>query len=380
MNTYDWPADLGIESMDWGIDRAVVRMTSGITRAVQSVDLLGYQWVVQVSMPPKVFGDAGKQEAFFNTLVGGVDRVKIYRRDRPVPRGTLRGAPTIGAPVAQLSDTLVLADAWDLSRQNLLVRSQEFDNASWAKTALAVSANAATAPDGTATADLLTVSASAAGSRATQAVTAVAAGSHSLSFHLKAGTANTARLLILNQTTATTIASALINVSTGASSLLVGESAAGEVVAGGWIRGRVTCLAASVSAGDTLVAYVYPNNSSNTAGDSVYAWGVQLERGSVATEYIQTTSVAAYPTVTLKAGDMLGIAPQLFQVRENAVSDTVGQMTVKLVNRTRTSFVAGTPVVWDRPTATFVMDGSESAFTFSKLHMAGSTFKFIEAR
>src|SRR5690606_5381998 len=42
-------------------------------------------------------------------------------------------------------------------RTNLLLRSQEFDNASWSKVSSSVSANAAVAPDGTLTADKIIV-------------------------------------------------------------------------------------------------------------------------------------------------------------------------------------------------------------------------------
>ena len=44
-----------------------------------------------------------------------------------------------------------------VAEQNLLLQSQTFDNASWTKGAdVTITANGATAPDGTATADLIT--------------------------------------------------------------------------------------------------------------------------------------------------------------------------------------------------------------------------------
>ena len=42
------------------------------------------------------------------------------------------------------------------AEENLLLRSQEFDNESWAKTDTTVTTNGANAPDGTATAEVLT--------------------------------------------------------------------------------------------------------------------------------------------------------------------------------------------------------------------------------
>lgn len=195
MTTYAWPSDLGIESMDWGLERSTIGLENTISRAIQRVDLLGWQWVVQATMPPRTMASAGKLEAFLNTLVGGVDRVTMCRRDRPAPLGTLRGSPTLHAAVAQFSDTLV---------------------------------------------------------------------------------------------------------------------------------------------------------------------------------------IQADPGVTLLPGDVVGVAPQLFQVREGATANGSGLMTVKVVNRTRSSLASGLPVVWDRPTATFVMEDDRSAFTFARMHMDRSTYRFRE--
>ena len=53
-------------------------------------------------------------------------------------------------------------------RTNLLLQSQTYDNASWSKNAAAITANAAAAPDGFVTGDLLKEDATAAGQYASQ--------------------------------------------------------------------------------------------------------------------------------------------------------------------------------------------------------------------
>jgi hypothetical protein len=59
---------------------------------------------------------------------------------------------TFAADVERITDQGLLIEA---AATNRLLRSQEFDNASWAKTNATVTANAAVAPDGTTTADKL---------------------------------------------------------------------------------------------------------------------------------------------------------------------------------------------------------------------------------
>jgi hypothetical protein len=360
--THDLPSWFSTASWELIFNRATLGLENSLSGMVQNVDLLAWYWSARATLPPcqPSSAEAGAREAFFNTLAGGVDKVRLHHRYRPVPVGTLRGSPTLASSVAQFSDTLVLANAWDTSRQNLLLRSQEIDNAAaWTTVSGAtVTAGTETAPDGTATADLVTLGATDNARVAqTTGVAAVVGDAYTYSVWLKGS--GVARIELRTSTGVGGSAFSLVNLT------------------GVWARYSVTF---TVGAGATgfLQVHGVVRRSGDTA-TAAWMWGAQLERGAVATDYIHTTSVVAHPPVTLLAGDMLGVSPQLFQVREDAVSNTLGQMTVKVLNRTRTSLASGLPVVWNRPTAEFILPDTKVSSRYTPNLAGGHSLEFREA-
>lgn len=370
MTTYAWPSDLGIESMDWGLDKATVGLENTMSKAIQRVDLLGWMWVVQATMPPRTMTSAGKLEAFMNTLVGGVDRVTMYRRDRPAPLGTLRGSPTLASSVAQFSDTLVLTNTQ--TRNRLRNSSFEVDSNSdgladgWSvynNGAIAVTASrvagrvsgSAQRVNFTGTANTSTQGISTIGGTSNNP-NWVATKAYVISFYAKAtsGSGNLGRGFFVNfAATSPSTNAAILN----------------PPLATDWQRYAFRIVwGGSVDANGAF--YLSTTNALPARNGDIIFDDLQVEEGSDLTE----REVPA----TILAGDMLGVSPQLFQVREDAMANDLGQMTVKLVNRTRTSLASGLPVVWDRPTATFVMEDDRSAFTFARMHMDRSTYRFRE--
>lgn len=215
-------------------------------------------------------------------------------------------------------------------RTNLLLRSQEFDNASWTKTSTTVTANTATAPDGTTTAD--TLLATSTNSSAAQAVTITAGRGIAFSAYLKP-LASTWAFLFLSD--GTNVIIVWFNLTTGA----VGTSTAGAgtlllaqaqcLPAGnGWYRCSIEATSATVTA---ISAGIVPCAADNTASantNSLYAWGAQLEaeqaRNSM-TSYIPTTSA----TVTRNADNLI-IPVSSYWFRNDAgslVFDTVNLPT-----------------------------------------------------
>jgi hypothetical protein len=185
--------------------------------------------------------------------------------------------PTTSAAVSALrrGDRGVLIEG---SRTNLLLRSQEFDNASWDKVQLGsalvptVTANQGAAPDGTTTADRV-------------------------QFSLNGATAS-GDLSLLRQNNATTGAlthSVWLKSFDGSSSYAMQIiDAAGNpnaiTVTGSWQRFIVTATSVgSVGYGVRLRGAQSPTNS-NTA--DVLIWGAQLEASSFASSYVPTTSAA----------------------------------------------------------------------------------------
>jgi len=79
---------------------------------------------------------------------------------------------------------------------NLLLRSHEFDNASWSKSGMTSTANTTVAPDGTTTAD--TVATNATGARTFQGVTLASGVVHTQTFIVKKGTAAFAAIRFLS--------------------------------------------------------------------------------------------------------------------------------------------------------------------------------------
>lgn len=88
--------------------------------------------------------------------------------------------------------------------------------------------------------------------------------------------------------------------------------------------------------------------------------------------------ITAAPGATLLAGDMLGCAGQLFQVRDDVVANGAGYMNVFLVNRSRVGAPKDTPVVWYRPTARFrLVSGSQVQYIPG--YSPEVSFDFVEA-
>jgi hypothetical protein len=172
---------------------------------------------------------------------------------------------------------------------NLLLRSQTFDNAAWAKTHATATAASTSAPDGTTTGELLAEDNTTNVHTVDQAAGSQAAGTYTFSFYAKAST----RSQILAQQTATTtyggvfdlVALTFTPTAGGATGTLT------AIAVTGWYLCAMTfTTVATITLDMSLGLY---NGAASYAGDGVsglYIWGSQLETGSVATSYIVTTS------------------------------------------------------------------------------------------
>lgn len=203
---------------------------------------------------------------------------------------------------------------------NLSLRSQEFNDASWAPTRSSISANTVATPDGTTTADKLIEDSTASDThfvRNAANITVTTATVYTMSVFAKASERSWLALQEGQGVTAT----AYFNLSTGALGTVSGTgspSASIDSVGGGWYRCRLTFTSLGTAArircylatGDGTAIYT------GDGASGLHLWGAQFELGAIATPYIPTTSA----TVT-RAADV-AVVSTLSSIGFNASEGT----------------------------------------------------------
>lgn len=177
---------------------------------------------------------------------------------------------------------------------NLVTYSEQFDNAFWVKTGSTVAANSISAPDGLTTADFLRESASLSLHMVTVPSIATA-GATTLSVYAKAGTRSYVALGFEGLGSPGND-NASFDLNTGTVNTVQSNATASITnVGGGWYRCSVTATLTNLS--DIVILVSLDGSPVPTyTGDGVsgiYIWGAQLEAGSSATSYIQTTTATA---------------------------------------------------------------------------------------
>jgi hypothetical protein len=181
------------------------------------------------------------------------------------------------------------------AEENLLLQSQEFDNAAWTKVASSVTANADTSPDGTSTAERLIENATNAAHVIQQGFTPINGVSYTFSAFVKAAGRNYAFLGFIGGGVPITFVS--IDLVAGTVSTATGTPASSSIQSVGNDWYRVFITSASTGTGPTLVDIrtstdgVWANRVYTGDGTSgILIWGAQLEQRSSVTAYTPTTT------------------------------------------------------------------------------------------
>lgn len=201
-------------------------------------------------------------------------------------------ATTMTATMARVRLVTLAVRAWANTAQNLVKWSQDLDAIDWAKISTTVTANAASAPDGSTTADLLVSSAtfgqayidlpSTAGAIYTGSVYAKAGALSQFQFYLENIGVSGGQYIRYNVSTGAMIGTG----ATGSGTTLLGNSI--TPVGNGWWR---VVLTMQTNSATTLRIHIGDmENGGGTNG--IYLWGVQIESGSTASAYTPTTGAA----------------------------------------------------------------------------------------
>ncbi|NUB24318.1 hypothetical protein GAY30_05225 [Azospirillum brasilense] len=208
--------------------------------------------------------------------------------------GVLETVPANTARIDYGTYTLTSAGGQDWAatpNPNMLLGPEDFGGSAWGKTASAVSNNAATAPDGTLTADQITEDSANAGHYlVSQSLLVVAGSSYTLSLHVKPSTRTQFALILTSGFNAVANQIAVFTLSGAGSFAVTSGSPTCQIVArsDGWYRISITAVADT-----TTAAYCQLRLASGGAityqgsgGEGgLYIWGAKMEVGTTATGY-----------------------------------------------------------------------------------------------
>jgi hypothetical protein len=242
------------------------------------------------------------QPAFqFEALTGAVIDVTVRIGLPQLEQGAFASSviPTTTGTFTRSADLAQITGSnFGVTRTNLILRSEEFNDAAWTTLALnaTVSANQTTAPNGATTADSIADDAVNNVHYIGQSVAVAAATTYTFSCFLRAGTSNFGYLSLSGGGPgwADTF---VVNLSTGVGNIQAGSfgSTSIQVLPNGWYRVVVTKITTGAGSPQLRigVAQSLSVTSYSGSGSTIFAWGAQLETGSAATAYIPTTTTAA---------------------------------------------------------------------------------------
>jgi len=183
---------------------------------------------------------------------------------------------------------------------NLVLRSQEF-NTTWFKSNITIGVDSTAAPDGSVTADKI-IDDTVNSNHSVYIGTTLTAAAYTFSVYLKAAERSWAALGLFTGA----LPYAYFNLTSGTIGTVSGGATAAIVSVGnGWYRCSIT-MTATAATWYSLIFTAPSDNVYNYVGNGtgIYAWGAQLELGTVATSPIPTFTASA-----TRAADQYNITP-----------------------------------------------------------------------
>lgn len=192
------------------------------------------------------------------------------------------------------SGTITCSAQGHMKSPNMVLYSQEFDNAYWTKTNCSVTANATAAPDGTTTADKLVENASGTVVHwVGKSVTFASGSQYTYSIYAKAAERSKLRLT-MSGTVFTGTPNFTMDLVTGEATTVTDIDAYTiAALDNGWYRVSITCTCDLSGSGTCAV---YPVTTTSTyLGDGVsgiYIWGAQVELAAMPSKYYPTVAAS----------------------------------------------------------------------------------------
>jgi len=198
----------------------------------------------------------------------------------------------------------------ETSPVNLVQYSEEFDNAAWTKSNASISANATTAPNGTATADKLIENTVNNNHYAAQNVTAENIA-YTYSLYVKADTRTRVRVQMSDLTTGDirldynfTTDTSVLNGS-GSRGSWSSSSFTKTDILGGWVRISISGIKGAGSVASCSVFLLDNSGNSSYTGNGtsgLFIYGAQLNQGATAKTYFPTTDRLNVPRIDYTGG------------------------------------------------------------------------------
>jgi hypothetical protein len=106
MSAIIWPAGLRARAFSLTLVPVQRAHASPIGGSEQVVDMVNDRWHASFELPATRRTHGGQAEGFIASLRGMINTVALWHMARPLPLGTLRGAPTLNGAHAQGAATL----------------------------------------------------------------------------------------------------------------------------------------------------------------------------------------------------------------------------------------------------------------------------------